>query len=56
MLGSSVRSSKEMSTELLIVLGSRDDQWSVLEKVTIRNQQKGLVTFDLTESFDRFAT
>ena len=56
MLGSSVQSSKDMSTELLIVLGSSDKQWSVLEKVTIRNQQNGLVSFELTEMFDRFAT
>uniref|UniRef100_A0A7N8WXY9 Death domain containing 1 n=1 Tax=Mastacembelus armatus TaxID=205130 RepID=A0A7N8WXY9_9TELE len=41
------------STELLIALGSRDKQWSVLEKVTVRNQQNGLVSFELTESFDR---
>ncbi|XP_067435695.1 death domain-containing protein 1 [Thunnus thynnus] len=53
MLGSSVQSSKETSTELLIVLGSRDKLWSVLEKVTIRNQRNGLVSFELTESFDR---
>ncbi|XP_033507944.1 death domain-containing protein 1 [Epinephelus lanceolatus] len=51
-LGASVKS-KEMSNELLVVLGSRDKQWSVLEKVTVRNQQNGLVSFELTESFDR---
>ncbi|XP_032355119.1 death domain-containing protein 1 isoform X2 [Etheostoma spectabile] len=45
--------SKEMSNELLIVLGSRDEQWSVLDKVTVRNQQNGLVSFELTENFDR---
>ncbi|KAM7377259.1 hypothetical protein PAMA_013854 [Pampus argenteus] len=53
MLGSCVQSSKEMSTELLVVLVSRDKQWSVLDNVTIRNQQNGLVSFELTESFDR---
>lgn len=47
--------SKEMSNELLVVLGSRDKQWSVLDKVTARNQQNGLVSFELTENFDRFA-
>lgn len=52
-LGVSVKP-KEMSDELLVVLGSRDKQWSVLEKVTVRNQQNGLVSFELTESFDRF--
>ncbi|KAK5848341.1 hypothetical protein PBY51_005965 [Eleginops maclovinus] len=45
--------SKEVSNELLIVLGSREKQWSVLDKVTVRNQQNGLVSFELTEHFDR---
>ncbi|XP_068444410.1 death domain-containing protein 1 [Clinocottus analis] len=51
-LAASVKS-KEMSNELLIVLGSRDKQWSVLDKVPVRNQQNGLVSFELTENFDR---
>ncbi|XP_060887793.1 death domain-containing protein 1 [Labrus mixtus] len=51
-LGASVKS-KEMSNELLVVLGSRDKQWSVLDEVTARNQQNGLVSFELTENFDR---
>lgn len=45
---------KESSSELLIVLGSSDKQWSVLEKVHVRNQQNGLVAFELTENIDRF--
>ncbi|KAM9836600.1 death domain-containing protein 1 [Aulostomus maculatus] len=53
LLGSSVQPSKEKSSELLIVLGSRDKEWSVLEKVLIRNQQNGLVSFELMENFDR---
>lgn len=53
-LGASVKS-KEISVELLIVLGSRDKQWSVLEDVSVKNQQNGLVSFELTENFDRFA-
>ncbi|XP_045920508.1 death domain-containing protein 1 isoform X2 [Micropterus dolomieu] len=51
-LGASVKS-KMTSNELLIVLGSRDKQWSALDKVTVRNQQNGLVSFELTENFDR---
>ncbi|XP_076581640.1 death domain-containing protein 1 [Chaetodon auriga] len=51
-LGVSVKS-EVMSNELLIVLGSRDKQWSVLDKVTARNQQNGLVSFELMENFDR---
>lgn len=47
---------KVISDELLVVLGSRDNQWAVLDEVAARNLQKGLVTFELTESFDRFST
>ncbi|XP_047241325.1 death domain-containing protein 1 [Girardinichthys multiradiatus] len=43
----------EKSNELLILLGSRDKQWTVLDKIVIRNQQNGLVSFDLIEKFDR---
>ncbi|XP_039997492.1 death domain-containing protein 1 [Xiphias gladius] len=52
-LGASLKSPKETSKELLIVLGSRDKQWSVLERVTVRNQQNGLASFELTENFER---
>lgn len=48
--------SKVISDELLVVLGCRDGQWGVLDQVAARNLQKGLVTFELTESFDRFET
>ncbi|XP_061566163.1 death domain-containing protein 1 [Cololabis saira] len=44
--------SKETSNESLAVLGSRDKQWSVLNEVTVRNQQNGLASFDLLEKFD----
>lgn len=43
-----------ISEELLVVMGWRDKQWSPLDQVAVRNLQKGLVTFDLTEIFDRF--
>lgn len=46
---------KEISNEVLSVLGSRDQQWRVLDEVVVRNQQNGLVSFELTENFDRFA-
>lgn len=55
-LGKCLKARKETSNEELIVLGSRDKQWSVLEKVTVRNQQNGLASFELTENFDRFVT
>uniref|UniRef100_A0A3Q1H711 Death domain containing 1 n=1 Tax=Anabas testudineus TaxID=64144 RepID=A0A3Q1H711_ANATE len=48
-----LKSSQETSNELLTVLGSRDKQWNVLEKVHVRNQQNGLVSFELTESVER---
>uniref|UniRef100_A0A3P8NZV1 Death domain containing 1 n=1 Tax=Astatotilapia calliptera TaxID=8154 RepID=A0A3P8NZV1_ASTCA len=47
------QSQPEMSNESLVVLGSRDKQWSVMDKVTVRSLQKGLVSFDLMENFDR---
>ncbi|KAM8899371.1 death domain-containing protein 1 [Spinachia spinachia] len=50
--GASVTST-EMSSELLRVLGSREQQWSVLDGAVVRNQQNGLVSFELTENFDR---
>lgn len=46
--------SRGISDELLVVMGWRDQQWSVLDQVAVRNLQKGLVTFELMESFDRF--
>lgn len=52
-LVSSVKS-QGISEELLVVLGWRDKQWSLLDQVAVRNLQKGLVTFDLMEIFDRF--
>ncbi|XP_069375311.1 death domain-containing protein 1 isoform X2 [Paralichthys olivaceus] len=51
--GATLKSPKETANELLIVLVSRDKQWSVLEKVTVRNLQNGLVSVELTENFDR---
>uniref|UniRef100_A0A8D3A5T7 Death domain containing 1 n=1 Tax=Scophthalmus maximus TaxID=52904 RepID=A0A8D3A5T7_SCOMX len=53
-LGASLKPPKETSNELLVVLGSREKQWRVLEKVPVRSQQKGLASFELTESLDRF--
>ncbi|CAB1439139.1 unnamed protein product [Pleuronectes platessa] len=54
-LGASLKSPKETSKELLVVLVSRDKQWSVLERVTVRNLQNGLASFELTESCDSTA-
>ncbi|XP_053716703.1 death domain-containing protein 1 [Synchiropus splendidus] len=43
--------SKE-NREQLKVVASTDGQWSVLENVVIRNQQNGLVSLELNESFE----
>lgn len=51
-----VKSNKEMPSEQLVALGSKDKHWNVLEKVHVGNQQNGLVSFELTENFSRLAT
>lgn len=48
--------SREPSDELLVALGSKDKQWSVLDEVTVRNLPNGLVSFELVEIFDRFVS
>nr|XP_061815129.1 death domain-containing protein 1-like [Nerophis lumbriciformis] len=53
MLGSSIQSSKENPAELLSVLCCKDHQWSVAEGIVIQSHQNGLVSFELTENFDR---
>ncbi|XP_072315540.1 death domain-containing protein 1 [Eucyclogobius newberryi] len=47
------KSSKESHDEFLVLLGYKEQQWSTLEKITVRNQQKGLVSFEVTENYDR---
>lgn len=48
--------SKEPCDELLVALGSKDKQWSVLDEVTVRNLPNGLVSLELVEIFDRFVS
>uniref|UniRef100_A0A672J446 Death domain containing 1 n=1 Tax=Salarias fasciatus TaxID=181472 RepID=A0A672J446_SALFA len=45
--------SKERYNESLAVLGSVEKQWRVLDQVSAKNQQNGLVSFDVMENFDR---
>ncbi|KAL0970475.1 hypothetical protein UPYG_G00242580 [Umbra pygmaea] len=52
-LSASFKSSSGMPNELLVLLGCRDNTWNVLDQVTMRNMQNGLVSFDLTENFER---
>ncbi|KAM9425722.1 death domain-containing protein 1 [Pholidichthys leucotaenia] len=51
-IGTSVKAN-QMTSESLVVVAYGDKQWSIPDKVTVRNQQKGLVSFDLTENFER---
>ncbi|XP_067117238.1 death domain-containing protein 1 [Osmerus mordax] len=52
-LSASAHCSRESSNELLVLLGWREEQWNVLEKTTVRNLQNGLVSFELTENYER---
>ncbi|KAJ8397753.1 hypothetical protein AAFF_G00434420 [Aldrovandia affinis] len=49
----SVKSSRDTGNEHLVLLGFKEDQWTVLEEVIIRNMQNGLVSFELTENLQR---
>ncbi|KAK7909785.1 hypothetical protein WMY93_014469 [Mugilogobius chulae] len=53
MLPACAKSTKEIHKDFLVLLGHKEQQWSTLEKITVRNQQKGLVSFEVTENFDR---
>lgn len=52
-MDASTQCSRESSNELLVLLGWREEQWNVLEKTTVRNLQNGLVSFELTENYER---
>ncbi|KAL6490726.1 hypothetical protein MHYP_G00010710 [Metynnis hypsauchen] len=52
-LSGSVKSSRELSKEQLAVLGWRDKQWNILDKISVRNLQNGLVSFELVENYER---
>ncbi|XP_045068494.1 death domain-containing protein 1 [Coregonus clupeaformis] len=52
-VSASVKFSRELSNGLLVLLGWRDEQWNVLDQVIVRNLQNGLVSFELTENFER---
>ncbi|XP_076144518.1 death domain-containing protein 1 [Alosa pseudoharengus] len=49
----SVKTSREFAKEQLILLGWKEEQWNVLDDVSIRNLQNGLVSFELMEHFER---
>ncbi|XP_064199907.1 death domain-containing protein 1 [Anguilla rostrata] len=49
----SVKSSREMGNEQLVLLGYKEEQWMVLENITVRNMQNGLVSFELAENLQK---
>ncbi|XP_048092994.1 death domain-containing protein 1 [Alosa alosa] len=52
-MSDSVKTSREFAKEQLILLGWKEEQWNVLDDVSIRNLQNGLVSFELMEHFER---
>ncbi|XP_028827337.1 death domain-containing protein 1 [Denticeps clupeoides] len=48
-----VSSSVKSASEHLAVLVWRKEQWEVLNRVSVRNLQNGLVSFELLENFER---
>ncbi|KAK1797139.1 hypothetical protein P4O66_008529, partial [Electrophorus voltai] len=50
----SLKSSKELAKEQLAVLRWRDEQWNVLDKVSVRNLQNSLVSFEVMENYERY--
>ncbi|XP_062373221.1 death domain-containing protein 1 [Sardina pilchardus] len=52
-VSASVKTSREFAKEQLILLGWKEEQWNVLDDVSIRNLQNGLVSFELMEHFER---
>lgn len=52
-MSASVKMSREIVKEQLVLLGWKEEQWNVLDNVSVRNLQNGLVSFELMEHFDR---
>lgn len=53
-LSASVKASKKLTKEQLVVLGWKDEHWNVLDKVTVRNLQNDLVSFEVLENYERY--
>lgn len=53
-LSASVKSSKKLTKEQLVVLGWKDNHWNVLDKATVRNLQNDLVSFEVLENYERY--
>ncbi|MGH0164418.1 UNVERIFIED_CONTAM: hypothetical protein FKN15_047156 [Acipenser sinensis] len=54
-VSASVKKSRETANEYLILLGykSKEEQWVIMEDVTVRNILNGLVAFELSEHIER---
>lgn len=53
-LSAPVKASKKLTKEQLVVLGWKDEHWKVLDKITVRNLQNDLVSFEVLESYERY--
>ncbi|MCJ8731481.1 hypothetical protein PDJAM_G00200060 [Pangasius djambal] len=52
-LSASVKASRKLTKEQLVVLGWKDEHWNVLDKVTVRNLQNDLVSFEVSQNYER---
>ncbi|XP_041121050.1 death domain-containing protein 1 isoform X2 [Polyodon spathula] len=54
-MSASVKKSRETANEYLILLGykSKEEQWVIMEDITVRNILNGLVAFELSEHIER---
>ncbi|KAG7330282.1 hypothetical protein KOW79_006504 [Hemibagrus wyckioides] len=52
-LSAPVKASQKLTKEQLVVLGWRDEHWNVLDKITVRNLQSDLVSFEVPENYER---
>ncbi|XP_026792483.3 death domain-containing protein 1 isoform X2 [Pangasianodon hypophthalmus] len=52
-LSASVKASRKLTKEQLVVLGWKDEHWNVLDKVTVRNLQNDLVSFEVLQNYER---
>lgn len=49
-----MKASQKVTKEQLAVLGWKDEHWNVLDKVTVRNLQNDLVSFEVLENYERY--
>lgn len=49
-----MKASTKLIKEQLVVLGWKEEHWTVLDKVTARNLQNDLVSFEVLENYERY--